>query len=349
MNTTTNRTALYEKHLELGGKIVPFAGYELPIWYKSSQEEHLAVRNHAGIFDISHMGILEFQGQDAKTYVQKLSCNSVKKSENGKMVYSMILNESGHILDDIMFTTFGSSILMVVNAANKEKIVKWIKDHLNNQDVSLKDWNQTHSFIAIQGPKAIETLDAILGTQFKTHPRFTLWEDVILDTPCIISRTGYTGEDGVEIMIPHEKAGDLWDKFLNGGITPCGLGARDSLRIESGLPLYGHELSEEISPLMTRYAWVIQWDEDFIGKEALIKEKETQSKKTIGLRFTDKCIPRQGFEIKEGGIITSGTLSYSTQSPIAMALVNSDINADSLTVMIRGKEVSAQVCPIPFI
>lgn len=342
-------TPLYENHVKRKGKMVPFGGYLLPVWFSSLKEEHAAVRQHAGIFDISHMGILSLSGPEAFSFLQWVSCNNLEKCRSGKMVYSMLLNEAGCILDDIMVGGYDNQFLMVVNASNKAKILAWLNSK-KPTTVTIEDLAPAHGFIAVQGPKAVGIVEATCPTG-PIPPRFSLFKLTLNGHPCLALRTGYTGEDGLELIVPAAGLSSLWDQLIAAGITPCGLGARDTLRLEAGLPLYGQELSESITPLMTRYAWVVKWDKDFIGKAALLTQKESPLPQvTVGLEMTERIIPRSHYPLIEGGEITSGTLSPSLDKPIAMALISPRYAAigTEVHVEIRGVGHKARVVEVPF-
>ena len=344
------QTALYSNHCRRGGKVISFGGFSLPVWFSSLKEEHDAVRKTCGAFDISHMGLLRLSGDEAKEYLQTLTCNDVDKSVHGKMVYSMILDQNGGILDDIMFGGIEGEFYIVVNASNKEKILTWM-ERFRPESVAIEDLNITHSFIAIQGPKAVETLSAVLHHPFEDYSRFSIHKIALSGLPVYACRTGYTGEDGFELMIPHHAVEQIWDKLIDSGITPCGLGARDTLRMEMALPLYGQEFNEKIHPFMTRYSWVVKMDKPFIGRDALIILKEEPALTTVGLEMLEKAIPRAHYPILEGGEITSGTLSPTLNKPIAMALVKpeyAELDVE-VTVDIRGKHYKAKVISLPFI
>ena len=347
-----NTTHLNKVHKKIGAKMTPFGGFEMPVWYQSIAAEHLAVRTDVGIFDISHMGVIVITGQDAYDFIQKISCNDAQRARNKKMIYSMMLNQKGRILDDIMFGELSlNQWVMVVNASNLEKILTWIQPKMTG-DVQIEQRLKTHSFFAIQGPNAIAKLSKALTIDLSAVEKFGLTEIKLLNQECVVMRTGYTGEDGVELSLPNAIAEEIWTTLASAGITPCGLGARDTLRLEAGLPLYGQELSEEITPLMTRYRWVVKWNHPFIGKEQLLlEEKSPQPFATVGIKMSGKLIPRTGYEIKEGGRITSGTLSPTLGHPIAMALVDPKYSSEGrqLTVMIRGKEETGIVVQLPFI
>lgn len=343
-------TPLTQIHTDNGAKMVPFAGYKMPIWYSSIQQEHLAVRKKTGIFDVSHMGLLILSGEGVDDWFQTLSCNSVATARKGKMVYSMMLNNDGGILDDIMFGCADDNITLIVNASNKAKILEWMS---KTQPASIKvdDINDTHGLIAIQGPEAAVKLTKILNKDFTEFSRFSIQHDEINGKNVTIMRTGYTGEDGFEIMADAETIQYVWTQCVENDIEPCGLGARDTLRIEAGLPLYGQDLSESITPLMTRYQWVLKWDKDFAGKAALEAQKESNDWTTVGIEMIDRVIPRTGYAIEEGGEITSGTMSPLLEKPIAMARVKTDSAepGTKLHIDVRGKRHDAVVVELPFI
>jgi len=335
----------------MGAKMVAFAGYEMPVWYSSLKEEHTAVREKAGIFDISHMGVLLFSGPNAQAFLQKVSCNDIEKSLNGKMVYSMLLNESGGVLDDIMVGHIGGQFLMVVNSSNKTKLLAWF-DSVGLEGVTIRDLVEDYGFLAIQGPTALAQFKLATGKDYSDTKRFSVFQDTIQGAECWVLRTGYTGEDGLEVVVSKDNMAPLWTTCVESGVQPSGLGARDSLRLEAGLPLYGQELSETITPLMTRYKWVLKFDTDFIGKEALLEAKEKpQVWATVGIEMKDRVIPRSHYPVIEGGEVTSGTLSPSLNKPIAMAMVKPEYAAigSIIHVEIRGKSHEAIVTEVPFL
>ena len=261
----------------------------------------------------------------------------------------MLLNEHGTILDDVMVGKIENDFLMVVNASNKSKILNWLNTHKPGS-VDIQDLAPENGFIAVQGPAAIKIIESTFQTG-PIPPRFSLFKLTLEGHSCLALRTGYTGEDGLELIIPTPILSKVWDTLIESGITPCGLGARDTLRLEAGLPLYGQELSESITPLMTRYAWVVKWDKDFIGKKGLLPQKDQpQEKVTVGIEMDERVIPRSHYVILEGGEITSGTLSPSLDKPIAMALVKPEFSeiGSKITVEIRGVGHSAKVVQVPF-
>ena len=344
-------TALIHQHRSLDAKLVDFAGYLMPVWYSNAKDEHLAVRNNVGMFDISHMGMIIFK-RSMFNFLQKICTNDLNKTKNNKIIYTMILNANGGILDDVMvgFNVDLDGYFMIINAANKDKILDWFTANgLDLNDVEIRF--DTHGLIAIQGPQTVDILSSAFGINWDTLGRFNSQIINFSGTKCIVMRTGYTGEDGIEISCPNEVISDMWTTLVKLGISPCGLAARDSLRIESALPLYGHELSELITPLQTRYQWVLALNTEFIGKGALKEQKDQPDNVTVGLLFNDRCLPRQGYSIDEGGVITSGTFSPVLDRPIAMAMIPKDIrdNHSTVTVDIRGRKISADLVTLPFL
>lgn len=343
-------TYLYPVHKNMKAKLVEFGGYQMPVWYTSLKFEHLAVRKTAGCFDVSHMGVMFLSGPGSFSLLEKLSCNDPEKCRNGKMIYSMALNEQGGILDDIMFGQIDDRVMLVVNAGNKDKMLKWILD-LKEPEVEVSPKWETHSLLAVQGPESVTKVGQVLGVDVSQYPRFSVQSLNWKDNELVLSRTGYTGEDGFEILIPNIRAVDLWEGLVAQGVIPCGLAARDSLRIEAGLPLYGHELSESITPLETRYQWVVKLNHNFIGRKAIeAKLANPAGYTTVGIQMLDRMIPRADCEIKEGGRVLSGTLSPMADVPIGMAWVPSQIAKVGalLSVDIRGHLYSAKVVDLPF-
>jgi len=346
------RTSLYEVHKALGAKLVEFAGFEMPLQYTGIIDEHMAVRTNAGMFDVSHMGELYFKGDiDA---INKVVTADLAKLEPFKAVYTMLLNEHGGVVDDlIVYRLSDDEVLLVVNAANTEKdfqhVLKYLPkegSHAVFQDVS-SQWFD----IAVQGPKAVD----IVKTFFPQVENLSAFEFIhVPEHGLIISRTGYTGEDGFEVYGPMEDAPTWWNKFMevgsSVGLKPAGLGARDTLRIEAGLPLYGHELNEETSPLESNYSFVIDWDKpEFIGREALLKQKESGiQKKLMGLEVSTS-VAREGYKVfsdnEEVGVVTSGTMAPFLKKSIAMAFLRVDKakTGTSVEVQIRNELVPAKV------
>jgi len=340
-----NRTTLYPVHQALNAKFISFSNFEMPVWYHSIKVEHEAVRKKAGVFDISHMGLYRISGKKSSEFLSYLSCNLIPSQP--KSVYSMFLNKNGGILDDVMISWYQDDFYMVVNACNHQKIDLWLNQH-HIPDVTITSLNKTHNFIALQGPDVVQLMsslfqiDPLLKPMSVTHH---IWQGHSI----ILFKSGYTGEYGFECLVPQEASETLWKLLMDQGVTPCGLGCRDTLRIEAGLPLYGQELSEDITPLMTRYDWVVKWSHEFMGKEALKASEPNQT--TVGLIMQDRMIPRTGCKILQGGYITSGTLSFLLNHPVAMAIVPLPFSkiGTLLDVEIRGMSYSAKVVSLPFL
>jgi len=333
-------TCLHAKHQALGAKLVPFVDWEMPIWYTSIQSEHTAVRTRSGVFDVSHMGLFALSGSpDAFGQLQRLSCQTLAGIESGKLVYTFLLNESGGILDDVVVgQSEPGHWFMVVNASNQAKIHAWLRTQC--PDIALTVCNDRDGLIAWQGPEVAELLN-LEGFRPWTHEHRS-----ILGYSARVMRTGYTGEDGVEIWASHATIQGIWEELMGLGVVPCGLGSRDTLRIEAGLPLYGQELDETITPYHTRYARLVK-THAFIGSEALQSVNPTETT-MVGLVLNGGAIARTGAEIVGGGRVTSGT-RVGTQS-IAMARVSSaQAQQSELQVCIRDRQHTAQVVPLPFL
>ena len=342
-------TCLHDSHVALGAKMSPFAGFDMPIQYSSITEEHLAVRGNVGMFDVSHMGEIFVSGPDAEKFVNHIFTNDIRPMVPGQVLYGMMLYPDGGTVDDLLvYKEFTADhYLLVVNAANIGKDFLWIKDHAEGYDVKLVNDSDNWGQIALQGPKAEDTLVKVLGYAADaadlTFYTFKDFEDA--GTRVIISRTGYTGEDGFEIYAAPGLIVKYWDAFLKAGVVPCGLGCRDTLRFEVGLPLYGDELSADISPVMSGLSMFCKLDkEEFIGKEALAAQKANGvEKRVIGIELEGKAIPRNGYAVvKDGetvGEVTTGYHSISTDKSVCMALVKAEFAklGTPLEVQIRKK------------
>lgn len=357
----SKRTSLYEEHLKLGAKIVDFAGWEMPVQYAGVTEEHLAVRNAAGIFDVSHMGLFEVTGDSAEASLNYITTNDVTKLSDYHAQYSLLLNEKGTVVDDIIvYKIDGKRFLIVVNASNLEKDFKWINFHLKS-GTSLKDLSPEYSLIAIQGPKAMEIMNRIsakpLNDVLPFHLAVCNFKNV---GETIIAKTGYTGEEGCEIFVKNEHAPLLWKTLFEAGgslgLKAVGLAARDTLRLEMKYSLYGHEINDEINPLEADLKWVVKLKKgDFIGRVALVKiDAEGLKRRLIGFKMIDKAIPREGYPIvdagKKIGYVTSGTFSPSLKYPIGIGYVDlkhCEIGS-KFSVDIRGRERLAEVVRTPF-
>lgn len=328
------KTALYDEHVLAGGKIIDFAGWALPVQYEGIMEEHEAVRNAAGIFDVSHMGEVEVTGKDAFAFVQNLVTNDVSKLEDNQILYAMMCYEHGGVVDDLLVYKFNQDhYYLVINASNVEKDFAWMQAQAKGYDLSLVNLSDDVSEVAIQGPKAQDILQKIVDVDLADIGFFYFNRNVTIEgEKVLVSRTGYTGEDGFEIYASHEGIVKVWQKLLevgkDMGLKPTGLGCRDTLRFEATLPLYGHEIDQNITPLEAGLGFFVKLDkENFIGKDALVAQKANGlPRKTIGLEMV-KGIPRQGYEVLHGeeviGVITTGYMSPTLKKNIALALVDS--------------------------
>ena len=354
------QTPLYEVHKKLGGRIVEFGGWEMPVQYSGIMEEHRAVRKACGLFDISHMGQVLITGPKALEQVNYLTTNDVSQIPDGKCQYTAALYPDGGVVDDlIVYRINAENFLIVVNASNDEKDFNWFVQN-NRFDAKILHVSHAYGMLALQGPKAKDVLANLGGALMTTtlNP-FSSVEEKLMGISCIISRTGYTGEDGFEFLLSSDKVVDLWNKIIEAGrpfgLLPIGLGARDTLRLEAALSLYGHEIDQKINPLEARLAWIVKLDKpDFIGKSSLQKiEKEGITRHLVGLSMIDAGIPRAGYEVYEGekklGWITSGTFSPSLGKAIALALIEgTKKSGDELLVGIRKQKARAQIVNLPF-
>lgn len=357
------RTPLFEVYKEWGGKTIDFGGWALPVQFSSIKEEHEAVRTSAGLFDVSHMGEVEVKGSDSLTFLQKMMTNDISKIKNGGAQYTAMCYENGGTVDDLLvYKIEDNHYLLVVNASNIEKDYKWLEDHLTG-DVTLENLSEKTAQLAIQGPLAEKVLQKLAGeTDLSGIGFFKFQQEVNLNgKKALVSRTGYTGEDGFEVYCNAEDAVDLWRDILTAGqedgVIPCGLGARDTLRFEAVLALYGQELSAEISPLEAGIGFAVKLkkENDFIGKDALIQQKEQGlTRKLVGIEMIDRGIPRHGYPVYIGdqliGEVTTGTQSPSLKRNIGLALINVEYTGleSEVEIEIRGKRLKAIVVPTPF-
>lgn len=366
MEAALNKTPLYDWHVQRNARVVDFAGWAMPVQYSSIVEEHRATRTAAGVFDISHMGRLRFEGPDAAKLLDRLVTRRVIGLAPGSVRYSLVTNDIGGILDDVlvyhMQDADGASYhMLVVNASNREKIVAWIESHRNDSEqVTVTDQTRETAMLAVQGPEALAAIHEALGVSVDTLKYYSACVTEIDGASSVVSRTGYTGEDGCELILPAEIAVAVADRVMAAGdaqgIQPVGLGARDTLRLEAGMPLYGHELTEAINPYEAGLGFAVQLkDRDFIGRDALAELKTSAGHRArIGMVLDGKRVPREEYAVlHEGeavGIVTSGTFSPTLEQPIAMAYVRRDAAAPgtALTVDIRGREHPAQVVELPF-
>ncbi|VEU82608.1 glycine cleavage system aminomethyltransferase GcvT [Acholeplasma hippikon] len=345
--TELKKTILFENHQKLGANMVEFGGFSMPLYYTTIALEHQAVRNEVGMFDVSHMGEIVVKGPDALAFVNYVLSSKVEFSN--KMQYGILLNDKGGAVDDLMAYVFHPDhVLLVVNASNKDKDFKYLESFIDNFNVELFDETDACGEIALQGPKSFEVLSSIFRNLPQESMKFDLYS--YEGHTVLISRSGYTGEDGFEIYADLETTIKLWDKLYKSGVTPCGLGCRDTLRFEAAMPLYGHELAEDINPIEAGLTFALDLSkENFIGKDALVKYKENPKRKIVGIELLERNVARQGYEVYHNdtkiGVITTGYLSPTTQLPIALALI--DINyakiGTELNVLIRNKMIPAKV------
>lgn len=324
------RTCLYEKHVALGAKMVPFGGFEMPIQYSDIADEHNAVRQACGVFDVSHMGEVLVEGPEAEKYVQHIFTNDVAGAPVGKIFYGMMLHPDGGTVDDLLVYKQGNDkFFLVINAANIDKDFAWMTEQIKGFNATAVNQSEIYGQLAVQGPRAEAIVEKYLGLACSELAFYTFKDVETEGETIIISRTGYTGEDGFEIYGSHDYIRACWDKLLaSGEVKPCGLGCRDTLRFEVGLPLYGDELTDELSPIEAGLGMFVKLDkEEFVGKEAVAKQKaEGVTRKIIGIELTGKAIPRHGYDVEADGkvigTVTTGYNSISTGKSVCMALVD---------------------------
>ncbi len=348
------KTCLYDKHVALGALISPFGGFDMPIQYSNIVDEHQAVRQACGVFDVSHMGEVLISGPDAERYVNHIFTNDVREMPVGKILYGMMCYEHGGVVDDLLVYKMASdSFFLVINASNIDKDWAWIQEQAKGYDVQLEHQSDLYGELAIQGPEAEAVMEEVLGLECKELVFYT-FKTI---GKVIVSRTGYTGEDGFEVYADAAYINECWDKLMaSGRCKPCGLGCRDTLRFEVGLPLYGDELSEDITPIMAGLGIFVKLDKDeFIGKEALAKQKaEGAPKKLVGIELSDKAIPRHGYAVlKDGqpvGEVTTGYHTISTDKSVCMALVDAAYASlgTEVEIQIRKKTFPGTVCKKKF-
>ena len=355
MEETLLKTCLYDSHVALGAKMSPFAGFMMPIQYSGIIAEHQAVRNRAGMFDVSHMGEIFVSGPDAERYVNHIFTNEIRGHEPGKVLYGMMLYPDGGVVDDLLvYREFEPEhFLLVVNAANIAKDYQWMLDQAAGFNVRIDNRSEAWGQIAVQGPDAERKVIEALGEEeAKDLGFYEFYDSSWMGTRMIVSRTGYTGEDGFEIYASPEATNDIWRILLDAGVTPCGLGCRDTLRFEAGLPLYGDELSAEITPIEAGLGMFCKLDkEEFIGKEAIARQKaEGTQKKLVGIEIADRAIPRAGYpvELEDGtqvGVVTTGYHSISLDKSICFALVQTAYAplGTPLWIRIRSRVFPGQV------
>lgn len=355
------RTPLYDWHVAHGARMVDFAGWAMPLQYSSIVEEHQAVRERAGLFDVAHMGRFMFTGPDAMSFLDHLVTNDLTRLKVGQVRYALICNRAGGVLDDVLTYRLDSGTwMLVVNASNRRKIADWIEHHMEGYMVSVVDETRDRFMLALQGPRAVEVLAPLVDADIAAMPYYTARFAQVAGTPGIVSRTGYTGEDGYEVIVESIAAAMVWERIFERGrgvgLLPCGLGCRDTLRLEAAMPLYGHEMDETIDPLTAGLSFGVRLNaREFIGRAAIAAAADNPNRpRRVGLELAGKRIAREGALLYSGGEVvgrvTSGTFSPTLQKSIAMGYLPPHLSAvgTEVEVDVRGKRERARVVPLPF-
>lgn len=356
--SSSKKTALYDKHIALGGRLIDFGGFLLPLYYSSIREEHNSVRENAGLFDVSHMCEFIVSGINAEKFIQNITVNNIINMSYGSVQYSLICNHDGGIIDDLLIYKKKNSFMLVLNAANVTKKFKWIKS-LIKEGVMIEDVSDKTGLIALQGPKSRKILRMLIDSNLEQLPYYNFIETEIANKKIILSRTGYTGELGYEIYSDINAITHIWTKIINAGekfsLVPAGLGCRDTLRTEMQYVLYGNDIDENTSPMEAGLSWVTKFDKgDFIGRNALLNQRKRTKKILVSILMEDRAIPRKNYPILKDdkiiGIITSGTMSPSLSKGIGMGYVLSQFSdiKNIIQVDIRGKLKSGTIIKGPF-
>jgi aminomethyltransferase len=347
-------TPLYEEHKALGARLVDFAGWEMPVQYEGIKAEHEAVRTAAGLFDVSHMGEVVIRGPQAEEAVQRLVTRDVSRLSVGQAGYAAVCYESGGTVDDVLVYKTPDDFLIVVNASNREKDVAHFREHTEDLDAQVADESDDWALLALQGPRAVELLQPFTETDLSSIKYYRYEVGEVDGAYAVLSRTGYTGEDGLELFVRPNDAPGVWRRLMEAGATPVGLGARDTLRLEAGMCLYGNELDAETTPLEAGIGFAVNLDkkQGFVGQEALRRENEEGLKKRlVGFKVEGRGIARHDYPVAVGGetvgSVTSGTLSPTLGEAIGLALVTPDVE-DEFEVVIRNRPVAARTVPLPF-
>ncbi|GAB1344638.1 glycine cleavage system aminomethyltransferase GcvT [Gemmatimonas sp.] len=361
-DTTTGalkRTPLHDVHVALGAKIVPFAGYEMPVQYPTGiTVEHKAVREGCGMFDVSHMGEVIVRGPDAIRFVNSVTSNDVAALAVGQVQYSTLLRANGTIVDDLLVYRFADHLMLVINASNRDKDLAHLEAHLGGFDCTMTDVSDATALLAIQGPQAPGIVASLANVPLDGIKYYWFTEGEIAGVPCIISRTGYTGELGFELYFDHTRAVEVWNAVMAAGtVTPAGLGCRDSLRLEAGMCLYGNELGDDTTPLEAGLNWLVKLGkaEPFLGKDVLVRQhQDGTDRKLVGFTFDERAIPRHGYGVVYGGVavgdVCSGTMSPTLGIPVGTCYLPSAaaVEGTAFAVEIRGKHIPARVVKLPF-
>lgn len=360
-STQLKKTALNEAHRKQGGKMVDFGGWDMPVQYSGTIAEHMAVRTAAGIFDVSHMGEIEIKGPQSLALVQHLTSNDASKLADGQIQYSGLMMPAGTFVDDILVHRFGPEhYFLCVNASNTDKDFDWIQSHAQGFDAEVTNLSPRYSQLAIQGPKALEIMQPLIDVELAPIKYYWFTTGHVDGVPAIIARTGYTGEDGVEIYFEPSESERIWDKILESGkphgLIPCGLAARNTLRLEAKMALYGHEIDDTITALEADLGWICKLAKgDFIGRDRLVEQKETGlTRKLVGFEVTDKGIARDGYAAFIGGQqvghVTSGSPAPFLKKNIGLAYLPIEHNSvgTKFEIDVRGRRLAAEVVPTPF-
>jgi len=358
------KTPLNKAHRTLGGKMVDFGGWDMPVQYRAGViTEHLRTRNNVGLFDVSHMGEFWVEGADAIAFVDKLTTNDVTKLVDGQAHYSALTRENGTVVDDLLVYRFDvDKLLLVVNAGTTQKDWDWITSHKADENITLTNASADYCQIAVQGKDALSIVQELTDTKLDEIKYYHFTVGKVDGVDAIISRTGYTGEDGFEVYADAKFAEQLWNKFLEigkygeeNGILPCGLAARNTLRLESAMSLYGHEISDEITPLEANLGWICKLNTEFLGRDALARQKEKGlERKLVGFEMIDKGIARDGFDVyiedQKVGYVTSGSPAPFLKKNIGLAFVPTKLAnvGQAIKIDVRGKHLAAQIVPTPF-
>jgi aminomethyltransferase len=351
------KTPLNEIEKELGGRMVDFGGWELPVQYTGILDEHEAVRTHAGIFDVSHMGELTVKGPQALSLLQKATCNDVSQLTDGRAQYNGLLYPTGGFVDDILiYRIAGDDYFIVVNASNSDKDFEWLQECAKEHDAVVRNVSADYAQLAIQGPEAERVLQPMTDVSLAPMKYYRFANGTVDGAPAIVSRTGYTGEDGFEVYVAPEHGPRIMRKLVEAGVKPCGLGARDTLRLEAKMALYGNDIDHTTTPIEADLGWIVKLEKgDFNGRDVLQREKEEgPRRKLVGFEMVDRGIARHGYPVVDGGeevgVVTSGTHSPTLKKSIGLAYLPLDKSAQGseLTILNRGKETRARVVPTPF-
>lgn len=358
---TLRKTPLNQTEKDLGGRMVDFGGWELPVQYSGILDEHEAVRTKVGVFDVSHMGEVTVRGRDAVELLQKSTCNDVSKLEDGRAQYNGLLYPNGGFVDDILiYRMSADDYFVVVNASNTDKDFEWLRDAATGLDVEVKNVSADYAQLAIQGPEGERVLQTMTDANLANIKYYRFDQGAVDGAKAIVSRTGYTGEDGFEIYVSPGDAPRIMKKLVDSGVKPCGLGARDTLRLEAKMALYGNDIDETTTPIQADLAWIVKLDKgDFAGRDVLAREKDQgPPRKLVGFEMIgvgrDKAIARHGFPVVDGsaevGVVTSGTHSPTLKKAIGLAYLPLDKSGqgNEFTILVRGKEARARVVPTPF-